>query len=153
MDGKGWRSIQDFPWYPPPQVTSLLGVPKFGFPSTLITRAESPLSAYFCLQVPYSPAYKSKFWSKSFLDTDEGKITWEGVCQQSVCTSLLISYSNSPAKQPFSSQPDSLLINFISGGDRVAVRKGHWKAQDFPEESKGNRAEGFAPGQGIELHI
>lgn len=35
----------------------------------------------------------------------------------------------------------------------MAVRKGDWKAQDFPEESKGNRAEGFAPGQGIELHI
>lgn len=85
-DRKGWRSIQDFPLPPFPPAISLLGVSNFEFPSSVIRLAESLLLPDFCLQVPSNIAHKSRFLGKSFLDTDEERITWESVCRQLVCT-------------------------------------------------------------------
>lgn len=123
MHGKGWRSIQESPLPPPPQATSLLRGCNFEFSSFVLRLAESPLSSDFCLRVPSHTAHKSRSLGKSFLDIDEERITKENVCQQLACTSHLVSQFNSPANQPLSSHPDSLLVNFYSRKETMSGRE------------------------------
>lgn len=87
--GKDGSPFRIFPCPLSPQ-QSLLGVSNFEFPSSVIRLAKSLLLPDFCLQVPSNTAHKSRFLGKSFLDTDEERITWERVCWQLVCTSHFI---------------------------------------------------------------
>lgn len=88
------------------------------------------------------------------LRQDEERITWERGLSQLICSSLFLSQFHSLVNQHFSSHPGCLFINFYNAKMTGWHRgKRTVKAQDFPEESKMNRAQGSIPAQGIQLHI
>lgn len=90
MDGKQCRSTQDFALSPSPQATYLLGL-NFEFHGSVVRLGEKPSLTLLFPPSTYYTAHESRFLGKSFLDADEERITWESVCQQLVCTSLLVS--------------------------------------------------------------